>query len=99
MEIHWMCRATRSGPADRGTLICWKELGDSRMMRVRFVPDKEGEEPQDFELAQASEPVVGEDTTYDGVAFRVYARSEVAPGTIRIAPVTKVTVKMPVRTS
>jgi hypothetical protein len=80
----------------RGTLICWEEPGVPRMMQVRFLPDQEGETPQDFWMQEAKEPVIGEDMNYSGTVFRAYGKMEVSSDAEQ--RLVRVAVKMPVRT-
>lgn len=95
MRIHWMYRATRGmDSTDRGTLVCWED--PPLALHVRFLPDREGRKPQTFEMRTVKEPVVGEDTSYNGTVFRAYGKMDVSDA--KDMKFTRVAIKMPMRT-
>jgi hypothetical protein len=103
MRIRWMYRAMlSSNPTKRGVLYCYEEEpkhSKELAALLKFVPDEPGAKHIDIWVHNPGEPVIREDVNYNGVVFRAYAKMEVSPDTSKVEPVTKVTVKMPVRTS
>lgn len=102
MQIRWMFRAMESDePRARGMLICHENEKHPRELAVlvKFVPDDQGAKHRNFWLQELSEPEVGKSLDLEGDVFQVYAKMEVTDPKAEMAPVTKASIKMPVRTT